>query len=137
MRSGLTAKAVAAVLSLSLLWVAAADAATTRKYKGKTSQGKTITFKIRSGAVRSLKFSIVLNCSDGSTLTDAESGFQATRIRKNKFSDTQVGQTDEVVYNGTRKRKGRRVTGKLTVTDKLNSTVSCGPATVTFSAKRL
>ena len=137
MRSGLTAKAVAAALSLTLVWVAAADAATTRKYKGKTSQGKTITFKIRSNSLRSLKFSVVLNCSDCSSLTDTESGFQSTRIRKNKFTDTQVGTTDEVVFSGTRKRKGKRVTGKIKVTDKLNSTVSCGPATVTFSAKRL
>ena len=58
-----------------------------------------------------------------------------TKIRKNKFSDDQVGSTDEVVFKG--KRKGKKVTGTIKVTDKLSSTVSCGPTTVKFSAKRV
>jgi hypothetical protein len=130
------AKLVVALLSLALVWVPAADAAKTRKYKGKTSQGKTIRFSIKGNSLKGLVFVITLNCSDGSTLTDTESGFQATPIKHNKFSDDQVGSTDEVVLKGKRKNRGKRVTGSIKVTDKLNSTVSCGPQTVTFSAKR-
>ena len=82
-------------------------------------------------------FVITLNCSDGSTLTDTESGFQATPIKNGKFSDDQVGTTDEIVLKGQRRNRGKRVTGTLKVTDKLNTTVSCGPQTVKFSAKRV
>jgi hypothetical protein len=136
MRSGKVLKFVVALLALAMVYASAADAATTRKYKGKTSQGKTITFKIKSNKLSALKFSITLNCSDGSTLTDTESGFQATKISKNKFSDDQVGSTDEVVISGKRKSKGKKVIGTIKVTDKLSSTVSCGPGTVKFTAKR-
>jgi hypothetical protein len=136
MRVGMVVKSLVAVLALTLVWATAADAATTRKYKGKTSQGKTIRFAIKGNTLKGLVFVITLNCSDGSTLTDTESGFQSTKIRKNKFSDDQVGSTDEVVFKGKRKSKGKRVTGTLKVTDKLNSTVNCGPQTVKFSAKR-
>ena len=134
MRFGLIAKCLATVAALTLVWASAADAAKSRTYKGKTSQGKAIKFKISGSSLKSLKFSITLNCSDGSTLTDTESGFQATPIKKNKFSDDQVGSTDEVILKG--KRKGKKVTGSIKVTDKLNSSVSCGPATVKFTAKR-
>jgi hypothetical protein len=134
MRIGLIVKCVVAVLALTLVWAAAADAATARKYKGKTAQGKAIKFTIKGNTLKGLTFSITLNCSDGSTLTDTESGFQSTTIKKNKFSDDQVGSTDEVVVKG--KRKGKKVTGTIKVTDKLNSSVTCGPQTVKFSAKR-
>jgi len=136
MRSGKFLKLVVALLALTMVYASAADAATTSKYKGKTSQGKTITFKIKSNRLSALKFSVTLNCSDGSTLTDTESGFQATKIKNNKFSDDQVGTTDEVVFSGKRKSKGKKVTGSIKVTDKLSSTVTCGPQTVKFTVKR-
>ena len=136
MRSGMFVKCVVALVALALVYASAADAATSRKYKGKTSQGKTIRFAIKGNTLKGLVFTITLNCSDGSTLTDTESGFQTTRIVKGKFSDDQVGSTDEVIVNG-RKRSSRRVTGTIKVTDKLNSTVSCGPTTVKFTAKRV
>lgn len=136
MRARLITKTVIAVLALSLASASAADAAKSVKYKGKTSQGKAIKFTIRGSSLKSLVFSITLNCSDGSTLTDTESGFQATKIKNGKFSDDQVGSTDEVVLKGKKRSKGKKVTGTIKVTDKLNSTVSCGPTTVKFSAKR-
>jgi hypothetical protein len=136
MRARLITKTVIAVLVFSLASVSAADAAKTQKYKGKTSQGKAIKFSIKGNSLKSLVFSITLNCSDGSTLTDTESGFQATRIKNGKFSDDQVGSTDEVVIKGKKKSKGKKVTGTIKVTDKLNSSVNCGPTTVKFSAKR-
>jgi|1185.fasta_scaffold729916_2 hypothetical protein len=136
MRPGLIKKCIAACLALSLAGAAAADAATTRSFKGKTSQKKTITFRITGKKLKRLKFSINLTCSDGSTLTDAESGFETIKIGKSgKISDTQVGKTDTVVTTA-RLRRGK-VTGTLKVTDKLSSTVSCGPQTVKFSAKRV
>jgi hypothetical protein len=115
--------------------VTAADAATTRSFKGKTSQKKAITFKVTGKSLKSLKFTINLTCSDGSTLTDVESGFQTIKIGTGgKISDDQVGSTDEVVTTGT--LKGKKVTGKIRVTDKLNSTVTCGPQTIKFTATR-
>src|SRR5436305_11869565 len=105
MRARSFTKTVIAVLVLSLATASAADAAKTRKYKGKTSQGKTIRFSIKGNSLKGLVFVITLNCSDGSTLTDTESGFQATPIKRNKFSDDQVGSTDEVVLKGKRKSR--------------------------------
>jgi hypothetical protein len=136
LRSRLISKSVVAALALTLAFASAADAAKTTKYKGKTSQGKAIKFSIKGSSLKSLTFSITLNCSDGSTLTDTESGFQATKVKKNKFSDDQVGSTDEVVLKGKRKSKGKKVTGTIKVTDKLSSSVSCGPQTVKFSVKK-
>ena len=136
MRTRLITKIVVAVLALTLGGASAAEAAKSVKYKGKTSQGKAIRFAIKGSSLKSLVFSITLTCSDGSTLTDSESGFQATKIKNGKFSDDQVGTTDEVVLKGKRKSKGKKVTGTIKVTDKLNSSVSCGPTTVKFSAKR-
>jgi hypothetical protein len=136
MRASVITKTVIAVLVFSLAGASAADAAKTQKYKGKTAQGKAIKFSIKGNSLKSLVFSITLTCSDGSTLTDTESGFQATRIKNGKFSDDQVGSTDEVVLKGKRKSKGKTVTGTIKVTDKLNSSVNCGPTTVKFSAKR-
>jgi hypothetical protein len=135
MRPGLITKCIAACLALSLAGAVAADAATTRTFKGKTSQKKAISFKVTGKKLRSLKFTINLNCSDGSTLTDVETGFQTIKIgRGGKISDDQVGKTDEVVM--TAKLRRGKVTGTLRVTDKLNSTVSCGPQTVKFTARR-
>jgi hypothetical protein len=135
MRPGLITKCITACLILALAGATAADAATTRSYKGKTSQKKTITFKISGRSLKSLKFTINLTCSDGSTLTDVESGFQTIKISaRGKISDDQVGSTDEVVT--TAKKKGRKVTGTLKVTDKLSSTVNCGPQTIKFTATR-
>jgi hypothetical protein len=135
LRPGLITKCIAACLALSLAGAAAADAATTRSYKGKTSQKKTITFKITGKRLKSLKFTINLTCSDGSTLTDVETGFEAMKIGKGgRISDDQVGKTDEVVTTA-RLRRGK-VTGTLKVTDKLSSSVTCGPQTVKFTARR-
>src|SRR2546430_1137851 len=136
MRARLITKTVIAVLALTLASASAADAAKSVKYKGKTAQGKAIKFTMKGNSLKSLVFSITLNCSDGSTLTDTESGFQATRVKNGKFSDDQVGSTDEVVLKGKKRSKGKKVTGTIKVTDKLNSTVSCGPTTVKFTAKR-
>lgn len=138
MRSNLIARLVVALLALALVSATAADAATTRKYRGKTSQGKKITFKVRGNTLSALAFSINLNCSDGSTLTDSETGFQKIKISKSgKISDDQVGKTDEVILKAQRRSKGKRFTGTIKVTDKLSSSVTCGPTTVKFSAKRV
>jgi len=135
MRSRLVTKIVGVGVALALVGVTAADAATSRTYKGKTGQKKAISFKVKGSKITSLKFTINLTCSDGSTLTDVESGFQTIKIgKRGKINDDQVGSTDEIVMKG--KKKGKKVTGTLKVTDKLNSSTSCGPQTVKFSAKR-
>jgi hypothetical protein len=133
MQSRFFTKVLMCVLLCSL-WAAAAPAATVN-YKGKTSQKRNIKFSIAGKSLTHLRFSIILACSDGSTLTDDESDFRAIPIAATgKFSDKQFGDTDEVQVKGT--KKGSKVTGTLRVTDKLNSSVKCGPRTVKFTAKR-
>jgi hypothetical protein len=133
MQSRVFTKVLMCVL-LCGLGAVAAPAATTN-YKGKTSQKRNIKFSIAGKSLTHLRFSIVLACSDGSTLTDDESDFRAIPITsKGTFSDKQFGDTDQVTVKGT--RKGTKVTGSLRVTDKLNSSVKCGPRTVKFTAKR-
>src|SRR5437763_237052 len=136
MRTRLITKTVVAALSLALVGASAADAAKSVKYKGKTAQGKAIKFTIKANSLKRLVFTITLNCSEGSTLTDTESGFQATRIKNGKFSADQAGTSDEVVLKGKRRSRGRKGTGTIKVTDKLNSTVSGGPPTGKSRAKR-
>ena len=135
MRSRLVTKIVGVGVALALVGVTAADAATSRTYKGKTGQKKAISFKVKGSKITSLKFTINLTCSDGSTLTDVESGFQTIKIgKRGKINDDQVGSTDEIVMKAKKKR--RKITGTLKVTDKLNSSTTCGPVTVKFSAKQ-
>jgi hypothetical protein len=135
MGSGVLTRCVLACVLLLAVSAVVADAATKRTFKGKTAQGKAISFTVTGKSLASLKFTIDLPCSDGSTLTDVQSGFQATTLgKKNRFSDDQVGKTDEVVFKG--QVKGKKVKGSLTVTDQLNSSVKCGPKTVKFSVKR-
>jgi hypothetical protein len=111
-----------------------AIAASAHTYKGKTSQKKAVKFKFSHGRISGLSFSINLTCSNGDVLTDTDSQFQATNVRGGKFSDDQLGKTDEVKFSG--RIRGKKASGKITVTDKLNSSVSCGPQTVKFSARR-
>src|ERR1051326_8146630 len=100
MQSRVFTKVLMCVLLCSL-WAAAAPAATVN-YKGKTSQKRNIKFSIAGKSLTHLRFSIILACSDGSTLTDDESDFRAIPIAANgKFSDKQFGDTDEVQVKGT------------------------------------
>ena len=126
--------ALACVLGL-MACVAVAMAAGAQTFKGKTSQKKAIKFKVKAHKITGLGFSINLQCSDHNTLTDSESGFQAIRVGSGgTFSDDQIGSSDEVKIRG--RIKGKKATGKITVTDKLSRTVTCGPRTVKFTAKR-
>jgi hypothetical protein len=119
----------------SVAWGAVAMAATTQTFKGKTSQRKGIRFKVSARTIKSLRFSIDLQCSDGNPLTDSESGFQAIHAGSGgKFADDQTGGPDDVKISG--RIKGKKATGKITVTDKLSSTVKCGPRTVKFTVRR-
>ena len=113
---------------------AGAMAAATPTFKGKTSQKKAFKFKFAAGQIKGLSFSIDLPCSNGDTLTDSEAGFAATQVSHGKFSDDQIGKTDEVKFSG--RLKGKKASGKVTVSDKLSSSVSCGPRTVKFTARR-
>jgi hypothetical protein len=111
-----------------------AMAAGTPTFKGKTSQKKAIRFKFAAGRISGLHFTVNLTCSNGDPLTDTESGFQATKVSHGKFSDDQIGKTDEVKLRG--RIKGKKASGKITVSDKISPSVTCGPQTVKFTARR-
>ena len=125
----------ACVVVIALAVAAVAAAATRHTYKGRTSQGSAVSFSIKGRTLTNLRFSITLNCPDGTTVPESESGFQAIRINsKGRFSDRQVGKSDDVRTSGT--VKGTRVTGTVRVTDKVSKTVTCGPGSATFTATR-
>src|SRR5205814_10572437 len=133
--SRLVTKIVGVGVALALVGVTAADASTKRTFKGKTSQKKAISFKVKGNKITGLKFTVDLTCSDGSTLTDVESGFQTIKFgKRGKINDDQVGSTDEIVMVA-KSRRGK-VKGTLKVNDKLNASTTCGPQTVKFTAKR-
>lgn len=118
-------------LGLVGVQVSAAEAAT---YKGKTAQKRTIKVSGNAGSVKLLRVKVELKCRNGTILVDDESGFLRTPLRKGgKFKDRQYGSTDTVWFRG--QRKGKRISGKLRVTDKLGSGVRCNSGWVKFSAR--
>jgi hypothetical protein len=126
----------ACVVVVALVVAAVAAAATRHTYKGRTAQASAISFAIKGRTLTNLRFSMTLNCPDGSTVPESESGFQAIRITsKGTFSDHQVGKSDDVRTTG--KVRGTRVTGTVRVTDKISKTVTCGPGSATFTATRV
>jgi hypothetical protein len=125
---------ISVVLVLALAGLA--TAATSRTFKGKTSQNSSIAFSLKSRTITHMHFNITLSCSDGDTQPETLSGFERIRVNsKNRFSDHQVGKTDDVRTTG--KVKGARVTGTVRVTDKISKTVTCGPGSATFTATRV
>jgi len=119
------------VLGLVGVQVSMASAAT---YKGKTAQKRTIRIAGNAKSIKVKRFKVELKCRNGTILVDDESGFLSTKLRKGgKFKDRQYGSTDTVWFRG--KRRGKRVSGKLRVTDKLGSGVRCNSGWVKFNAK--
>jgi hypothetical protein len=100
---------------------------------GKTGQGRSIRLTANARQVRMHNFSIKLQCRDGSVLIDQESGFMPSKVRRNKFVDTQYGSTDKVTYKGA--VRGEKVIGTLKVRDRVGK-VFCVSPTVKFTTRR-
>ncbi|MEZ5078848.1 MAG: hypothetical protein R2725_15570 [Solirubrobacterales bacterium] len=120
------------LLALGLVGVQAgmAEAAT---YEGKTAQKRSIRIAGNAKSIEVKRFKVELKCRNGTVLVDDESGFLRTPLRQGRFEDRQFGSTDTVWFRG--RRKGKRISGKLRVTDKLGSGVRCNSGWVKFDAR--
>ncbi len=113
----------------------ASAASGSRKFlKGRTSQKHPVKFARRGNKLDLIRFVARLRCSDGTILTDYESGFLPTPIRGGKLRDHQVGSTDDVWLRGV--VRGNVVRGKIRVTDKLKrGKVRCNSRWFRFTAR--
>jgi hypothetical protein len=85
-RAGRTASRVTVMSGIVLLLAAAlAYSATTRHYKGKTTQKRPISFTVSGTSVTGFAFTIVDRCPHRKILYVHNSGFPAMSISKNKF----------------------------------------------------
>lgn len=106
-------RAVAATVAaafVSLLFAAAADSASGVSYRGTTSQGKVLTFKVSGGKLVGLKYHINDTCPDGHILTE-DITFQPITITGGRFSHTfgPAGQPTSV----TGKISGKHASGSV------------------------
>lgn len=129
---------VSGLLVCSLVGVemaSAAEAASRDVAKGRTAQGYRIKLAMRSGhSFKILHFKADLKCRDGSILQLDESGFQPTIVKRNgSFREVQYGSTDKVFIRG--RVKGRKVTGKLRLTDRYGKRNPCKSRWIKFRAK--
>ena len=120
-------------LALGLFAAPSPAAAGSGLYAGKTGQQRTIHLTANARQLRMRNFSIKLHCRDGSVLIDQESGFEPSKVRRNKFVDTQYGSTDKVTYKGG--VRGTKVIGTLKVRDRVGK-VFCVSPTVKFTTHR-
>ena len=121
--------------SLMAIGIAApAEAAKRNTLRGQTHQGMRIKLEVMDEAIRIVRFKIDLRCRDGSTLQIDESGFLQTPLKSNgSFKDVQYGSTDTVYIRG--QVAGKTASGRLRVTDELNSGVRCQSRWVGFKAR--
>jgi hypothetical protein len=128
---------VAACLACSLITTEAAApavAAPKRVFKGKTAQKRKVRLAVGRNSMKMLRFTIDLQCRNGTTLVVDESGFQPTPLRGRRFRDVQFGRTDTVFFRGRVTARGVR--GRLRVKDRLKSGVRCSSRWVAFRARR-
>lgn len=131
MRGKILAIAVAIALSAT---IAAAPVGASERYSGKTAQKFRITIGASRHQVQLVRLKIRLRCRDGSLLFDDLSDFEPARLRQGgRFSDLQVGPSDEVVFRG--RLVGSKANGKLRVRDKLASGIPCDSGSVGFAVK--
>ena len=113
-----------------------AGAAPERLYKGKTAQKRSVRISKHGNTIEMRHFSAVLRCRNGANLVVTESGFKRTRLQHgNRFSDVQVGTTDEVFFRGA--VRGKAVVGRLRVKDHLRGKHSpaCASKWLKFRAR--
>jgi hypothetical protein len=113
--------------------VAFADPASARMLKGRTAQGYPIKIAVKDGAFRIHGFKADLKCRDGSRLQLDEGGFLWTKTKRNgSFRDAQFGKTDSVYFRG--RLSGRRIQGRLRLTDKEKRSPRCASRWIRFDA---
>lgn len=113
-----------------------AGAAPKHVYKGKTGQKQNVSIVVRGNSLQVRNFRALLRCRNGERLTVIESGFVRTPLRRGgRFSDVQVGKTDEVRFKG--RVSAKRIQGRLRVNDRLGKRkVRCSSPWVKFRAVR-
>lgn len=122
------------LLALGLVGAELTATAQAATFKGSTAQKRSIRIAASGKSIKVLRFKAELKCRDGTLLVDDESGFLRTPLGKGgKFSDRQFGSTDTVWFRG--RRKGKTISGRLRVTDKLGSGVRCNSGWVKFTAR--
>jgi hypothetical protein len=116
-----------------------AYAATSATYRGRTSQGRAISFKFDGSAVADLQYHIDDRCPDGRLLFVHNWGFPALPVRDSKFGGTFVAkppQKAQAVVAGH--VAGTTVSGTLTDRSRSNKTrkLCTGKATFKLTRKR-
>lgn len=105
-----------------------------RVFRGRTKQDKRIQLAVSRSRITLVRVKVQLRCHDGGLLYDDLSDFEATELRRgSRFSDVQVGPSDEVHLQG--RVRGRGVRGKLRVQDTLRGGIRCDSGFVPFSAR--
>jgi hypothetical protein len=108
---------IAALATLFLLILTApAFSAPDGLYKGKSSQGKAISFTLSAAGVTQLHFKVDERCPDGHTLTDEEKGFGVLKVTNGRFGGNFVPAVnghpgERTVVSGT--VGARRVSGTI------------------------
>lgn len=124
---------VCGLIGVEVAGPAAAAGGSRNFLKGRTAQKHPVKLARKGRKVKMIRFVAKLHCSDGTILTDYESGFLPTPVRGGKLRDHQIGSTDDVFIRA--KLKGRRVRGRLRVKDKLrHGKVRCDSHWLKFSA---
>lgn len=113
---------------------AIADAASRGTAKGRTGQGYPIRIATQGvGSFRIIGFKADLVCRDGTQLQLDEGGFLPTDVHPNgTFHEMQYGDTDRVYIRG--RMKGRKVTGRLRLTDRYGKRNPCKSRWIKFHA---
>jgi len=128
--------AMVCALILAAVGAPLAGAAPKRLYKGKTTQKRPVRITKRGNSIKMRHFTAALRCHNGARLIVGESGFQRTHLLNgNRFSDAQVGSTDEVLFRGA--VRGKVVVGRLRVKDHLRGKHSprCASKWIHFRAR--
>jgi hypothetical protein len=133
-RSALTAASLVVVSSL-LLFAAVGVAAGGTKYKGKTSQGRSIAFTLSGGKVKGLKATIDDRCPDGHILQETITFPDMKVNSKGNFGGRfgPAGQTTALSAH----IKGKKSTGSMSDTSlsKREHRLCHGSATFSIKAK--
>jgi hypothetical protein len=116
-----------------------ADAAGGTSFRGRTSQGRAISFKLDGGAVTELKYHIDDRCPDGRLLFVRNWGFPALPVKDSQFGGTFIAKPPEKAKAVVAGRvSGKIVSGTLTDRSRNNKThkFCTGKATFKLTQKR-
>ncbi len=110
-------RTTAALAAIVILACVPAALAAGSSYKGKTSQNRTITFKISGGKVKSFVGGVNMFCIGDGIEFNAAIPPKAMKIKGGRFAYKGRDKIDSVNLEIAGKVKGSKVTGKLVMTD--------------------